>query len=168
MNECQVSEAFDPRLSGPRPQAHSYVALWDTGATGTVISQKVIDDCGLAPTGLIKAHGVDGEYQTETFLINIMLPNGVGLAGQRVTRGTFSTGEFDVLVGMDVMNNGDFAVTNYGGQTKFTFRVPSQGGIDFVTPQNHSRGVAPKRPNAGQQKPQPRRPKSGGRGKKGR
>ena len=38
----------------------------------------------------------------------------------------------DVLIGMDVINNGDFAVSNHGGVTKFSFRLPSQGHIDFV------------------------------------
>lgn len=164
MNQCHVSEGFDPRSGGPPPPEHEYTALWDTGATATVITQRVIDDCGLAPTGLMKAHGVGGEYETETFLINLRLPNDVIFFGLRVTRGNL-TGNFDVLVGMDVIGNGDFAVTNSGGQTKFTYRHPSQGGIDFVAGKNPS-GPAAKRPNPGQQKPQPRRPKPKGRGKR--
>ena len=38
----------------------------------------------------------------------------------------------DVLVGMDIINQGDFAVTNPDGRTKFSFRVPSIADIDFV------------------------------------
>ena len=41
-------------------------------------------------------------------------------------------GEADVLVGMDIINTGDFAVTNLGGITKFSFRFPSLEHIDFV------------------------------------
>ncbi len=33
---------------------------------------------------------------------------------------------------MDIIVNGDFAITNYGGMTWWTFRVPSNEPIDFV------------------------------------
>jgi len=32
---------------------------------------------------------------------------------------------------MDIISQGDFTVTNYGGTTKFSFRIPSQKHIDF-------------------------------------
>jgi hypothetical protein len=38
----------------------------------------------------------------------------------------------DMLIGMDVINLGDFAVTNYNGRTMFSFRMPSADRIDFV------------------------------------
>ena len=41
--------------------------------------------------------------------------------------------QFDVLIGMDIITQGDFAVTNLGGKTKFSFRIPSQASINFVT-----------------------------------
>ena len=40
--------------------------------------------------------------------------------------------ESDVLIGMDIISRGDFAITHPGGRTKFSFRVPSQADIDFV------------------------------------
>ena len=42
------------------------------------------------------------------------------------------SGEAEVLIGMDIINRGDFAVTNRDGRTKFSFRIPSQADIDFV------------------------------------
>jgi uncharacterized protein YecA (UPF0149 family) len=36
-----------------------------------------------------------------------------------------------MLVGMDIIGQGDFAVSNYGGKTVFCFRVPSVGMSDF-------------------------------------
>ena len=38
----------------------------------------------------------------------------------------------DVLIGMDIMKIGDFAVTNHNGRTVFSFKVPSMESIDFV------------------------------------
>ena len=47
-----------------------------------------------------------------------------------MTETEFSGG--DVLIGMDIISQGDFAVTNHGGITKFSFRMPSVTHIDFV------------------------------------
>jgi len=37
----------------------------------------------------------------------------------------------DMLVGMDVINSGDFIVSNFNGKTVFTFRMPSLMKFDF-------------------------------------
>ena len=46
------------------------------------------------------------------------------------TPGTQLTG-FDILIGMDIINRGDFAVTNRNGKTMFSYRYPSMAAIDF-------------------------------------
>ncbi len=38
----------------------------------------------------------------------------------------------DVLIGMDIIGAGDFAVTNLNGKTTFSYRYPSMERIDFV------------------------------------
>ena len=38
-----------------------------------------------------------------------------------------------MLIGMNIITKGDFAVTNYQGNTTMSFRVPSLQKIDFVT-----------------------------------
>jgi hypothetical protein len=134
-------------------------AIWDTGATHSVITQAVADACGLSPTGTTLVQHVEGSAQAETYLINIGLPNGVGYSGIRVTKGKPVGG--DILIGMDVISTGDFSVTNFGGITKFTFRHPSVGHIDFVqesrTRQFHHGG-----------KPKANRSNTGGRKTKGK
>ncbi len=73
-------------------------------------------------------HGVQ---LSEVYLINILLPNNVGIGRVRVTKGLLA-GNADVLIGMDVITLGDFAVTNQNGRTVFTFCIPSQRCLDFV------------------------------------
>lgn len=63
-------------------------------------------------------------------MVNFYLPNNVAIIGIRVSEGTIGGG--DVLLGMDIISAGDFAITNYNGQTWWTFRVPSNEPIDFV------------------------------------
>lgn len=107
-----------------------YRAIYDTGATNSVISQKVIDECGLHPTGMTIVYTAKGEGTSETYYVTICLPNKVCFPFTRVTKGILP--EVDVLIGMDILSQGDFAVTNYENKTTFSFRVPSCKCIDFV------------------------------------
>jgi hypothetical protein len=47
----------------------------------------------------------------------------------RVTEATI-TGDADVLIGMDIIQNGDLTLTNANNKTVFSFQIPSIGGID--------------------------------------
>ena len=114
------------------------MATWDTGATNSVITRSVIDACGLKPiatTSVSHAQGIARDV--EVFLVNVRLPNGVAFRLLRVTAGELRG--TDALIGMDIINQGDFAVTNRDGVTKFTFRVPSQADIDFVAEDRRNR-----------------------------
>ena len=39
----------------------------------------------------------------------------------------------DVLIGMNIITQGDFAVTNQNDKTMLSFRMPSRESIDFTT-----------------------------------
>ncbi len=90
----------------------------------------MVDKCGLAPTGMTKAFGVQGGHDAETYLVSILLPNKVMFTQVRVTKGAFPGA--DVLIGMDIIASGDFSVTNAQGFTTFSFRHPSIKHIDYV------------------------------------
>jgi hypothetical protein len=134
--KCHISEAFDMANTTIQPPTYSeFMAIWDTGATASVITQKVVDSCGLHPIGMVEVHGVNSKHLSEVYLVNILLPNQVTFAALQVTKGQL-TGDSDVLIGMDVIHKGDFAITNMG-HTVFSFRVPSQVTIDFVKEHNN-------------------------------
>lgn len=126
-----ISPAFDPHTleRSKWPVAAPFNAIWDTGATHTVITQAVVDRCHLKPTGMTKVSGVNGEHMSETYFVNIELPNKTGFCAVKVTKGSFTGGE--VLIGMDVISLGDFAITHRGGKTLFSFQHPSCASIDF-------------------------------------
>ncbi|MDR1160157.1 MAG: SEC-C domain-containing protein [Syntrophomonadaceae bacterium] len=109
---------------------YEYQAIWDTGATSTVITPKVVKDLGLRVVSVIKAHTPSGEMDCDQFYVNLFLPNHVEIKRVRVTQAV--PHNCDVLVGMDIIGMGDFAVSNYNGKTMFSFRIPSLGSIDFV------------------------------------
>ena len=133
INEVHISSAF--KLSSPqitRPaNAKKYQALWDTGATGSVITKKVVDECGLKPIGITNVHHAKGIDTSHVYLVSVFLPNNVCFSSLRVTEGDL-VGDVEVLIGMDIISRGDFAVSNMDGKTVFTFRMPSLERIDFV------------------------------------
>jgi predicted aspartyl protease len=105
-------------------------ALWDTGADGSVISPKVVDLLGLLPSGATEVYTANGIAFQEVFDVSILLPGGL-LIDTEVTCADLTTGQFACLIGMDVIEKGDFAVSNFQGKTVFTFRYPSVETIDF-------------------------------------
>lgn len=131
----RIQQAFDPQ-SPPAVPTVEYKAIWDTGATGTAITNKVATECGLKPTGMCKVKTASGETDACTYFVSLYLPNMVCLPQIRVTEAVLF--DADVLVGMDVIANGDFAVTNHLGKTNMSFRIPSLECIDFVKQQNQT------------------------------
>ena len=130
--------AWDNESDEPEPAAHQFDGIWDTGATGSLISANVVERCDLKQTGVATIRTANGNEDTvPTYIVNLRLPNQVVVMGIPVARGSF--GDADVLIGMDVITKGDFAVSNWDGKTSFSFRVPSLGEIDFVKEEDRSR-----------------------------
>lgn len=69
-----------------------------------------------------------GTLATTVHLINIALPNRLMFPMWRVAK-VASHGGIDVLVGMDILGIGDFAVTHHNGNTTFSFFVARLAGI---------------------------------------
>ena len=116
-----------------------YIAIWDTGATHSAITKKVADDLDLKPTGIAEVRYGSGKASTNTYLVNLSLPNKVMVGQVRVTEVQLvpdpnipEDKQPQLLIGMDIISLGDFAVTNANNKTTFSFRVPSVEEIDFI------------------------------------
>ncbi len=129
-SEVEVFPAFQPPQ--PKPQGRKYLALYDTGATHSSISPKVVTELGLASIGAQNVGVGGGTLTTTTHLVNIGLPNKVMVQMVRVAQMVLHGG-IDALIGMDILGIGDFAVTHYNGRTTFSFCCPSRKEIDFVS-----------------------------------
>jgi hypothetical protein len=127
-------------LAHPVP---SFMALVDTGATATGVSQACAAGAGLIPVSKVNVHGVAGIVAQNCYLFRLGFPIAVANAPvsgaapsvpppspglqqvslhvvQKVIQGCeFSAGAgFDVLLGMDVLSQGSLVVQ--GNQT-FSF-----------------------------------------------
>lgn len=107
-----------------------WVSLWDTGATRSVITKAVVDALELKPISVGTARTPQGTYDAYLYYIDLYLPNSVYFPKLLVMEG--QPADCDILIGMDVIGHGDFAVSNYNQQTTFTYRYPSCAKMDFV------------------------------------
>ena len=155
MNEVFLTAAYSPPAPSNDVILKKFFAIWDTGATNTVITERVVKDCGLKPIGMTKIYHVGGETtDTNVHFINIRLPNNVEVYNLRVTEGILQ-GQADVLIGMDIITKGDFAVTNFKGRTVFSFRSPSTERIDFTKQTSERKKPVNVPPNVGRNNPCP-------------
>jgi len=129
-NTVEISQASILNGNAEENKKCQYIATWDTGATNTMISQNVVDKCGLISTGMVRVGTAGGIVEANTYIIDLVLPDNMVMKNLNVTCGKLNG--TDVLVGMDIIQKGDFAVSNFNNQTKFTFRIPSLESLDFV------------------------------------
>ncbi len=114
------------------PQVRPCIAVWDTGANGTVITKQVADELGLKPIGITEVYHAQGKGLTSEYLVNVAILNGVVVTGVRVSDGVLAG--CDVILGLALIALGAFAVTNANvhGGTTLSFCIPSVAEIDFV------------------------------------
>lgn len=130
-----VGFPFDPNhklIQADTSKLYPTQAIWDTGATNSVITAEIAKVLNLKPISKSIVHGVNGSSEQNVYYVSIILPNNFLIHAIRVTECESLGGNFGALIGMDVISNGDFAVSNYNGQTSMSFRVPSIERIDFV------------------------------------
>ena len=132
LSEIKVRLGIGVSRNPATPWDFSGTAIWDTGAMGTCISEKVVQTLDLKPISMATIHAAGNTFDSPVYMIDLMLPNELAVQNVKATRAPNIIGG-DVLVGMDVITVGDFAVTNGGGKTVFSFRFPpADKHIDFA------------------------------------
>lgn len=102
----------------------NYRAVWDTGATRTAISPKVVRECDLVSVERGRLSGVHGGvHAANLYLISVHLPNEVGIPNVRVVEMSQPDGEEDVIIGMDIIGLGYFTMTSFHDRTTFAFHM---------------------------------------------
>src|SRR3989344_6672013 len=92
-------------------EVKEYLAIWDTGATHSAITKKVVDDLRLKPTGARETRHAGGKSSNNTYLVNIALPNKVMVPHVRVTEvqlipddNVSDDKQPQLLIGMDIIS----------------------------------------------------------------
>ena len=106
---------------------HTNKALWDTGATTTVISSRIVQQLHLQPFDSTGVSGIMGVSNTNTYLVHISLPTGDTYTFIEVMESDFD--DYDIIIGMDIISLGDFCFTNANSRSCFSFRFPAKEHI---------------------------------------
>lgn len=115
--------------------------VWDTGATKSCISRDVAINLGLTSIGKIDVWGIGGRTPKDQYIVNVILPNRVRFLNLTVSEGDLKG--FDVLIGMDIMSQGDVAFSNYDKKSAFSFRLPSCGKTDYSAQAKLQKKIGP-------------------------
>lgn len=110
------------------------LGLWDTGATNSCITKKHAQKLNLIPIQYANVTGVFGAKEVPVYYVNVTLNNQDISVNILVTEcDSLSTDEnVSMLIGMDIIGLGDFAISNYNGETTMSFRRPSIAKTDYV------------------------------------
>lgn len=130
LTHCKISAPYDAAFdTEDHPEYKDISAIWDTGAMCSTISADLVSALGIKPLGQVNVSHVDGVSVFNQYVVNVLLPNKIEVQMLIVNDGKLN--DADLLIGMDVISLCDFAITNVGDSTKFSFQIPSLTDIDF-------------------------------------
>jgi hypothetical protein len=87
-----------------------------------MITPKILSDLELTTVDTVTVHGVNSSAQAPIVLINLILPNKIQVNEVRAIVSKIEG--VDLLIGMDLIQMGDFSISNHDGKTVFTFAIP--------------------------------------------
>ena len=124
VTDCLVIKATSGMLTNAKEiVGFPFQALWDTGATNSMITSSVVAQLNLKPVTYATVYHAGGESEVPAFLAYISLPNDILIGPLQVIEGQLEG--VDVLIGMDIIGNGDFVITNNEDHTTLSYTTPS-------------------------------------------
>lgn len=108
------------------------MALWDTGATNTCISEELAQKLGLLPEDQKDLTMADNSVHTSNVYSIQITMGAFTMPYLRVCDLPMKNSGHDVIIGMDFMTAGDSTLSNYNGKLVLSFREPSLATVDYV------------------------------------
>ena len=105
------------------PKKTRVAALWDTGAMLSAITPEIAHKLNLVPFNRVKVNGINNSRIADVVKVSLMLPNQVVINNFNVAVCNLVK-NVDFLIGMDIIQLGDFSISNGAGKTLFTFSMP--------------------------------------------
>jgi predicted aspartyl protease len=106
-------------------------AMVDTGATISGITSRMIDQMGLNPQREDEFTSANGNGLSPIYVFDVVFPGGKVFENIEAVE-ICGDGHSDFLIGMNILSQGDMAITSVNGKSAFSFRCPPAGKyIDF-------------------------------------
>jgi hypothetical protein len=101
--------------------------LIDTGATGSCVSDSLAKEMRISSFAKDSVYSIHDIKTVPIYCVNRFLPNGSIFKQLKVY-------DFDFIIGMNILRQGDMAITTARNETVFSFRIPSgDNHIDFMS-----------------------------------
>ena len=97
-------------------------AIWDTGATSSMISAAMAKKLQLPANGTVQIAGVHGVQNARCYYVDIVFGNGFCIPAVKVSEAS-DFGGFDVLIGMDIIGKGALIVDGTQGKLNVRFQI---------------------------------------------
>ena len=117
----------------------TFPGLIDTGATNTFVSLELATELGLVSVAIIDSGTANGKAKANVYVADLSLCDGrVVFQKHKVLSANLTEQPgVEMLIGMDILSCGDFALTHKDGNSKASFRVPSCESYDFIPSVNN-------------------------------
>jgi hypothetical protein len=136
---CALSPDEDVEYLAPdAPEFQWRRALWDTGATLSCISDRFANELSLEMVDFVEIGSAVGVHRVPMYRANLSLPNNLVFHDMEFIQFTYTDDDCDLIIGMDIMTQGDLSMTNQEGRTVFSFRIPSLHTVDFEARNTHN------------------------------
>ena len=111
--------------------AQKWMAVWDTGATRSCITHRVTEQLPLVQIGSGVIYTAMGQRAIKTYLVHIVLPGDIKIKAEVASVPDFGT-DTDVVLGIDIISQLDFCISNANNRTTFSYRHPATEEIDLA------------------------------------
>ena len=107
-------------------------ALWDTGSTESLISEKIVKMIEPILKNKSKYVTRDIVIECETYAVSLSLSDEITFRDVLMKKADLSDKNVDIIIGMDIISRGDFEIRNYNNLVEFAFRIPPRN--EPITP----------------------------------
>jgi hypothetical protein len=120
------------RPSKEQEKEFTFQALWDTGTRESLITSPAITKLDLKSKGEGEISGTGGTGRSRLFDVDIIFNNGYEKLNWNVYEYPGAKNKkYGLVIGMDIISLGDFAITQKNGKAFLSFRTPPKRTIDF-------------------------------------
>lgn len=89
-------------------------AIWDTGSSESVISSRLVKELKLLPNGKSNVASSGKEYASNIYKVTVEIAGKKRFEVHATESEAIEKGDIDMLIGMDIIECGDFAIYHDG------------------------------------------------------
>ena len=121
----EISTPLFIRKHGDTSLEYPAKAVWDTGATSSMISAALAKKLALPLVGTIQIAGVHGVQNARCYSVDIVFGNKFTIPAIKVSEAS-DFGGFDILIGMDIIGKGKMNIDGTGSKLTVCFQYPAE------------------------------------------